>query len=178
MPFAALRTSLLGGLLLLGGTACWNRVERQMEERVATMENHLVAAFDGIEAVKKDDGVAFERAMKALEQAGEAPGTLEDGALREVHQTAARLRKTSDRRERAEGLVGLSMQCAACHARNGVSLKTGFTYDTPAQELYSALVWVDDMRWNEAAVKAERPALSEAEGWKARREAFVDALLD
>ncbi|MCA9566584.1 MAG: hypothetical protein KC656_02035 [Myxococcales bacterium] len=148
-----------------------------MDERVRTMENHLDGLFDAVEAVVQKDDAAFHRAMKEVEKAGDAPGAQDGGMLEAVHARAKELAKAPDGRARAQGVVDLLDQCRACHTTNGVSMRDGFTYETPARELLAALLWEDELRWAAAAkgFPGSEP-LSAATTWSARRTAFVDAL--
>lgn len=167
-------TFLIPTLLLIG--ACYDRIERQMDTRLLTMENHLIEAFEGIDAVKRGDRQGFAHAMRRLGKAGEVPGVQADALLEQLRSDARDLAMLREREEQAAGLVALTSRCQACHAANAVSLKTGFAYETPARELFAAIVWEDEVRWAEAAAKLPGGGLAEAPDWSARRKAFAEAL--
>jgi len=162
-------------VLLVSG--CWMRAERQMAERVETMETHLQAWFDGADAAVEGDDPEVVAALKRLEKGGELPGHDLDEPLEALHREARGLRKASPA-DRARGLVKLSARCAVCHTAQGHRTPTRFTPDSSLQRVLAALVWEDEAAWSRGAaeLRGQQWAVPESGDWASRREALAEAV--
>ncbi len=148
-----MRAWLLLGVVGLGG--CWQKAEREMEERVEGMEGHLDELFDAAVAVRADDEKAYRQAMKALGKARDLPG-VDDGHLEAVRTTAAEAANAPDRAARAENVVVVAGTCASCHTHLGGEAPPLRGVQGDAADLaVAALVWHDEALWGRAAEAAK-----------------------
>jgi len=156
---------------------CWMRAERQMAERVETMESHLEAWFDGLDAGARGDDAAVRDALARLSKGGELPGRDLAEPLAVLHGRATALKKV-DAAERAAGLVGLSADCAMCHTGQGHTTPPRFEAETPLQRAGAALLWHDAALWSRASaeLRGQGWAVPEGADWGARRAALGTAL--
>jgi len=152
LPVQGFGLSLLAmGLLLASG--CWQKAERDMEERVDGMEGHLLELFEAADAVRADDPRAYRQAMKALSKVGGLPG-VDDAGLEAVRTAAlaASAAEEGDRAQRAQGLVAVSGACVSCHTQLGGEAPSLQGVDGDAATLaLTAYVWRDDALWTRAA---------------------------
>jgi len=141
-------------LLLLGSSGCWQRAERQMEERVAGMEGHLLELYDAAAAVRADDGKGYREAMKTLSSTDDLPG-VDPSLLAGVRTAAQAAAAMEERPQQAQGLVAVAGACVSCHSQLGTDAPSLRGVEGDALTLaLTAYVWRDDSLWTRAGEAA------------------------
>ncbi len=141
-------------LLVLSATGCWQQAERQMEERVAGMEGHLLELYDAAAAVQSDDAKGYREAMKALSATEDLPG-VDPSMLAGVRTAAQAAASMKTPPQQAEGLVAVAGACVSCHSHLGTGAPSLRGVEGDALTLaLTAYVWRDDALWTRAGEAA------------------------
>lgn len=156
---------LIPAALLMLMAGCWTDVERDLMDRVDTMEGHLMDLFDATDALQAKDVPGFKDAMKELEQGGEVPGVEVGMALEQLHSQAKAARRSKTDEERIQGWSAIVLQCASCHAAHGIHTPPFFEEMSPARRATAAVVWQDEALWAQMQEDLKLPPTS---GWDGR----------
>jgi mono/diheme cytochrome c family protein len=166
-------------LALSIGTGCWQKAEREMEDRVEGMEGHLIELFDAADAVRAADPKGYHKAMKALSKVEALPG-VDDAGLDGVRTAAQAAEAVDDRGQQAQGVAAVAGACVSCHTQLGGDAPSLHGVEGDAATLaLAAYIWRDDALWTRAseAARAEGAPWPTAEPPWGQRGALLTTLL-
>jgi hypothetical protein len=154
--------------LLVLAMGCRSGAEIDHQRRIWEMDDHAADLLAARDALLAGDLAAVEDAGLRLAAPDPLPGLPDEAIVTlEAVRAGGRLLATSDDpAEAADLLVAVTLSCAACHRRMGISAPAGAA---PQDLLWYAVAFESEAAW--AAAAGSGPA-----SWRERRAGLADRL--